>query len=1157
MSIEETFTDGSSTPQEPIPGYRLLERLGRGGYGEVWKTLAPGGVPKAIKLIYGDDPARMATELRALNRIKDVRHPFLLSIERIEHRGELLAIVTELGDNNLQQHFQSCLNKGLPGIPQNDLLGMMRDVADVLDYIYQEHALQHLDIKPANLLQFGKRLKVADFGLVKNIYERSASLVHGLTPTYAAPEIFEGKPTRASDQYSLAVLYQEMLTGVLPFNGATAARLATQHLREAPDLRPLPATQQPVIARALSKDPNQRYSSCMELVQELTAAASRSQANPAAVPRNESSPLLREVLAKRPSEPISASQKAVPTQSSAACDTAQPPRLPSDQETIPTILIGIGGAAGKALQGLRLRIADRLGGVDKLTAFKMLFLDIDNDTLNELNRDHQTCSDLETIVTPLHSPSEYREHGQLHRRWLSRRWLFNVPRNLRTEGLRPLGRLALMTNANRVLASLRSAILHVTSSLPGKCPRILLVSSISGGTGSGMLPDVAYAARHELRNAGFPEAPVEGLLLHSTPVGTGRDKAVLNAIATLHELAHYSASGNFYPGEPLLQIPPFHGNNQTFTSTQFFHLGEGVDSPTWLRGIENVAELLYCRLLTNLDPALNGSSPPESSDSPSVDLVQMQQIGGYSGSFVDDLTCQLCVDVIDGWCGAELKAVFTDPTTTSVATRLLNSMEHSQTAKTQQLIAEAEKKVLECGVDVEQLLKCAREMLHQQLMVSQQDYLKTQFTEALSAVNDDVPNHEVARLTIALQDQSIGLDFGERRADSPHNTLFDLLHSRLTSQAMPIAGRYIGWICELIDQPNGGIDTARHAAEAGRNCIRDLIGVLGKDIRERQTRQTNSRIRLTALPTAEDVKSRNGWLQRRVALRTGLAEKLIEHGLCSFEELLDVLVHWQLRTIEASLSALIDQLLSMWQELNQLGKRFGSEIGDSSADGAQPTRYEKTLRNWLIEHRLRLVHELRTRIDQHILTGPKKLQRLLLKRGSYEQVIGNPLRQHARQIVLRSMDQLLCTVLQLKSQGLGNQDLVIDPALAQILREPWTIDAGSSEQAIMMVPAATSESTFHSTAFPDLPRVPMLTAKINNVAVCRRRCHVPLQDVIEAITHGQTGLLSIAANLHTRIDVEWTSPATSPTSTKVSERTSSVPSEVPQTVPMASISSPS
>ena len=78
---------------EPIPGYRLLERLGQGGFGEVWKVEAPGGLHKAIKSVHGaldgnsDDEVRVRQELKALERVKTVRHPFILSIERFDIVG--------------------------------------------------------------------------------------------------------------------------------------------------------------------------------------------------------------------------------------------------------------------------------------------------------------------------------------------------------------------------------------------------------------------------------------------------------------------------------------------------------------------------------------------------------------------------------------------------------------------------------------------------------------------------------------------------------------------------------------------------------------------------------------------------------------------------------------------------------------------------------------------------------------------------------------------------------------------------------------------------------------------------------------------------------------------------------------------------------------
>ena len=93
--------------KKDILGYTLQERIGSGGYGEVWSAVAPGGILKAIKVVYGfHDEKRAQTEIKALDRVKELRHPFLLSLERIEVFEGQLVVVTELADNSLADVFQ-------------------------------------------------------------------------------------------------------------------------------------------------------------------------------------------------------------------------------------------------------------------------------------------------------------------------------------------------------------------------------------------------------------------------------------------------------------------------------------------------------------------------------------------------------------------------------------------------------------------------------------------------------------------------------------------------------------------------------------------------------------------------------------------------------------------------------------------------------------------------------------------------------------------------------------------------------------------------------------------------------------------------------------------------------------------------------------------
>jgi serine/threonine protein kinase len=264
---------------EPIPGYRLLEPLGRGGFGEVWKCEAPGGLFKAVKFVPNEDDASSAArqERAALQRVKAIRHPFILSLDRVEAVDRVLVIVMELADKSLHALLGEYQGRDYAGVPREELLGYLLEAAEALDWMNFGHNLQHLDIKPHNLFLVSNHLKVADFGLVDRPNDVESSLPGqrqgGVTPLYAAPEQLRGTVSRHCDQYSLAIVYQQLLTGTLPFWHQNMYQLMLLHLSAEPNLMPLPPDDRIVIARALSKRPEERFPSCLDLVQALICGA--------------------------------------------------------------------------------------------------------------------------------------------------------------------------------------------------------------------------------------------------------------------------------------------------------------------------------------------------------------------------------------------------------------------------------------------------------------------------------------------------------------------------------------------------------------------------------------------------------------------------------------------------------------------------------------------------------------------------------------------------------------------------------------------------------------------------------------------------------------------------------------------------------------------
>ena len=255
---------------EPIPGYRLEKRLGRGGFGEVWQAVGPGGFRTAMKFIPMEHKAG-TIEMRSLEVMKEIRHPHLLPIFGAWSANGFLIVAMELGTATLLDRLNEVLAEGKPGLPLPELLRHMQDAARGIDYLNSLN-IQHRDIKPQNLLLVGGSVKVADFGLARVLEQSIISASGAMTPAYAAPEFLSGQASRWSDQYCLAATYCHLRGNGLPFEGH-AAQVITGHLNRVPDLGMLPESERQVVARALAKNPADRWPSCQAFVEALQPVA--------------------------------------------------------------------------------------------------------------------------------------------------------------------------------------------------------------------------------------------------------------------------------------------------------------------------------------------------------------------------------------------------------------------------------------------------------------------------------------------------------------------------------------------------------------------------------------------------------------------------------------------------------------------------------------------------------------------------------------------------------------------------------------------------------------------------------------------------------------------------------------------------------------------
>ena len=262
---------------QQVGNYRLVQLLGSGGFADVYlgKQIFLDS-PAAIKLLHTnlvhEEIDGFQSEARTLVRLI---HPNIIRILDFGLEGGTPFLVMDYAPNgNMRQLFPR--NRR---VPLAQVIEYVKQVANALQYAHDAKVI-HRDVKPENLL-LGRQNEIllSDFGIAVVAQSTFTQLTQEMTGTiaYMAPEQLQAHPRPASDQYSLAVVAYEWLSGSTPFTGSFA-ELAVKHMTVAPTslrekLPELPPDVERVILTALSKEPAQRFNSVRAFATALEEAS--------------------------------------------------------------------------------------------------------------------------------------------------------------------------------------------------------------------------------------------------------------------------------------------------------------------------------------------------------------------------------------------------------------------------------------------------------------------------------------------------------------------------------------------------------------------------------------------------------------------------------------------------------------------------------------------------------------------------------------------------------------------------------------------------------------------------------------------------------------------------------------------------------------------
>ena len=251
----------------PLDGYVIQRGAGRGGFGEVYYALSDSGREVALKVVHTYEQI----ELRGIGQCMNLKSPHLVTVFDVKYGddGRPWVIMEFVNGPSLRE----LLDAAPAGLGVQKAAFFLREIGKGLTELH-DCGIVHRDLKPANIFFENGYVKIGDYGLSKLISssQHSAQTMTVGTVHYMAPEIGAGRYNKGIDIYAMGALLFEMLTGQVPYLGASPAEVLMKHMNGTVDLSGIDEPFASVIRKAMARDPEERYASVQEMVEAVFGA---------------------------------------------------------------------------------------------------------------------------------------------------------------------------------------------------------------------------------------------------------------------------------------------------------------------------------------------------------------------------------------------------------------------------------------------------------------------------------------------------------------------------------------------------------------------------------------------------------------------------------------------------------------------------------------------------------------------------------------------------------------------------------------------------------------------------------------------------------------------------------------------------------------------